>query len=513
MIACTARWTLVLAFLLKGSVGHAQYFQFSQYNFTQQRINPALAASSNYAMAGIIYRNQATQGGFHLNSNFVEASYPLYAGKGYRWAGVGLTLMDDRSGVAGIFNTQEAAVSYAVNVQLAKGQTLSLGVKALHQVRKMDLNGLVTGSQYIPDRGFDETAGNGEALGMVRQRFTTFNTGLHWQQTTKKGEPIAHWGISFFDFNKPDDSFLGTASQLASTLVMSGGFRMYEKDKIGLYPEVLFTRGASTTVINTGFITRYAIQTYSRSPSDHVDIITKYVWGRSAVLGIQLHKEKLSLGLSYDFPLLRSNVANTGAVEIALRIKRLVEPRFRSKRNTARRTPVKPGANRVTASRTRTPSTAAADSLSRARTTEKESLSTRLKHKQDSLNTHALAGDIRHEPLILERATLRFNFEFNSTQLDEEATAYLDDLGQALMDNPELKIKLVGHTDNIGSDKFNLRLSLHRAETIKNYLIAQGVEAGRILTEGKGMREPLNKNVTDEERALNRRVEMTILYQ
>jgi outer membrane protein OmpA-like peptidoglycan-associated protein len=70
----------------------------------------------------------------------------------------------------------------------------------------------------------------------------------------------------------------------------------------------------------------------------------------------------------------------------------------------------------------------------------------------------------------------------------------------------------MGHTDNVGSEKFNERLSLYRANAIKQYLMSKGIESDRIKTDGKGMREPLNGNRTAEEMALNRRVELMILY-
>jgi hypothetical protein len=57
--------------------GVAQYFQFSQYNFTPQRINPAQVASSDYAKLSFDYRNQATDGGFHLTSNYSECILSL----------------------------------------------------------------------------------------------------------------------------------------------------------------------------------------------------------------------------------------------------------------------------------------------------------------------------------------------------------------------------------------------------------------------------------------------------
>ena len=138
-------------------------------------------------------------------------------------------------------------------------------------------------------------------------------------------------------------------------------------------------------------------------------------------------------------------------------------------------------------------------------------MSTRLKQKQDSVRARADVGNIQHEPLVIEKATLDFNFEFNSSAVNQKTARYLDDLAKALTDNPELQIKLVGHTDNIGSEKFNLKLSQHRTQAMKDYLVSKGVDGSRISTEGKGMSEPLNDNSTKTKRALNRRVELTIL--
>src|SRR5687768_18204021 len=113
-------------FVCLGGKSYAQYFQFSQYNFTPQRINPALVASSDYASLSFDYRNQGTDGGFRLSSNSLNVSYPLLKKNGSRWSGVGLSFMDDRSGKAGLFKTQEVGLSYAVNVDIAKFQILSL---------------------------------------------------------------------------------------------------------------------------------------------------------------------------------------------------------------------------------------------------------------------------------------------------------------------------------------------------------------------------------------------------
>ncbi len=69
----------------------------------------------------------------------------------------------------------------------------------------------------------------------------------------------------------------------------------------------------------------------------------------------------------------------------------------------------------------------------------------------------------------------------------------------------------VGHTDSIGSDAYNQKLSVKRADAVKAYLVSKGVEANRVYTEGKGKTQPIADNKTDAGRAKNRRVEIEVV--
>ena len=508
----TKRLLLISILLVATTAASAQYFQYSQYNFTGQRINPAYVAASDYAMADFIYRDQSTGGDFNLKSAMASAAYPLLSRRdGRRWSGLGVSVLDDRSG--GIFSTREASLSYAVNIYLTRLQTLTLGFKGLYQQRKINLDGLYTGSQYVADRGFDVSRFNGENMQFLQNNFFTFSSGLLWQEVDKKGNRIAYWNIAFFDINKPNDSFAGFESELSSTFVVGGGLRLYERDKLSFTPEILLTRGNAKNVFNLGGITGYQLGD-TRNSNTRLDIITKYAVARSGIVGLQFHKENFSVGFSYDFPVVKQNVGNTGAFEIGLEIRRLVDPKLKRKISGRQKTqssvkkspvPAKPIAKA-------TPVKTKKDSVA-AKVKPKPDLKTTLQHKQDSAIAKAEAGNIRHQPLLLEKVILHFNFEFNSSDLDEESKKYLDDLTAALLENNKLTISLTGHTDNVGSAKFNERLSLYRANAIKEYLVDKGVKSERIKTEGKGMTQPLNGNKTAEEMALNRRVELMILYE
>jgi OOP family OmpA-OmpF porin len=102
-------------------------------------------------------------------------------------------------------------------------------------------------------------------------------------------------------------------------------------------------------------------------------------------------------------------------------------------------------------------------------------------------------------------------FDFDKSTLKPAGKAKLDDLvGKVKGINLEVIIA-VGHTDNVGSDVYNQKLAVKRAESVKAYLVSKGIEKNRIYTEGKGEKQPVADNKTTEGRAKNRRVEIEVV--
>ena len=102
-------------------------------------------------------------------------------------------------------------------------------------------------------------------------------------------------------------------------------------------------------------------------------------------------------------------------------------------------------------------------------------------------------------------------FDFDKSVLKPEGKAKLDDLvGKVKGINLEVIIA-VGHTDSVGTDAYNQRLSVRRAESVKAYLVSKGIEKNRVYTEGKGEKQPVADNKTSEGRAKNRRVEIEVV--
>jgi outer membrane protein OmpA-like peptidoglycan-associated protein len=121
--------------------------------------------------------------------------------------------------------------------------------------------------------------------------------------------------------------------------------------------------------------------------------------------------------------------------------------------------------------------------------------------------------DVPLSPLTAGSVISLRNIFFKTASFDllSASNAELEKLGQLLKTNSTLRIELGGHTDNVGSDAANMTLSDQRAKAVRDHLIGQGIDGGRITAKGYGKTKPVATNDTEEGRALNRRTEVTVL--
>jgi outer membrane protein OmpA-like peptidoglycan-associated protein len=137
---------------------------------------------------------------------------------------------------------------------------------------------------------------------------------------------------------------------------------------------------------------------------------------------------------------------------------------------------------------------------------------TRYISRMDSTYKTPATVDLEIKPIELNKS-YRINdiyFDFNKFELTPESMAVLDQLIEFLNENPKIRIQIQGHTDNIGRDADNLKLSENRARSVFDYLVTKGVSKERLTYTGYGKTMPVATNDTDEGRAKNRRTVFVI---
>ena len=118
------------------------------------------------------------------------------------------------------------------------------------------------------------------------------------------------------------------------------------------------------------------------------------------------------------------------------------------------------------------------------------------------------------EPIRVKRFVLKnMFFATDKTTILPSSGPTLQELYEFLRDNPEIRIRIIGHTDNVGKDDYNQRLSEGRAKSVKQEMINRGIDSKRIVTAGRGEKDPIVPNDSPEHRQMNRRVEIVILNE
>jgi len=103
------------------------------------------------------------------------------------------------------------------------------------------------------------------------------------------------------------------------------------------------------------------------------------------------------------------------------------------------------------------------------------------------------------------------NFATDSAKITKGSHKVLDKAVQVLVDYPDVRMEVGGHTDNVGKEEYNKELSQKRAESVKEYLVGKGISADRLTAVGYGMEKPLTSNKTKADKAKNRRTEFTLI--
>lgn len=307
-----------IVYLLFFTAANAQDPQFSQFYAAPLYLNPAFAGSSGLARAGLNYRNQWPS----LNANFVTYSaYFDYYFEDFN-SGVGLLLLSDREGLAGL-QSHSAGLQYAYQLRLTDDLTFRPGFQAAAVMKNIDFNRLVFESQINPVTGIPDQ-GSGE---------TGFNDNVFYVDLSAGGlfySPRFWIGGSVHHLTEPNQSFSNEdIDGLPMKFSFHGGYKI-PVDAAGSAP--VFGRDVSFTP---------TFQYKYQGKFDQLDLglyftyepIVFGFWYRglpfkkleslpnneSAIFLVGISKDNLNIGYSFDYTLSELGIASGGAHEISLR--------------------------------------------------------------------------------------------------------------------------------------------------------------------------------------------------
>ena len=491
----TNRWIAVVGWLLFPGFLSAQEVTFSQYRMAPLSLNPAEVAASPNWRAIAHYRHQQMVGDVGFRSTQFSLVRPLYWGK-RRYAGVGLSVLDDRSAGPGWFRFQRVGLSVAYNVPLKRRQYLSLGLQTRFQSKRITLDDVRTGSQFRPGSGFDPALGSGEAANGWQTSYFSVDAGGQWYAVDRHERTVAYAGLSLFQLNRPRDTFFAPSDPLPVGLNAYGGWPLAAQGRSTVSPELRWQYQAGQHLLNAGIRFAYRLGNYANVPTaPRLEVIPRYTVNRNASLVMQWHQQEYTMGVSYDTDASINASQNPlrSAFELVVAWHPPVQPKEKKRRRRKKKvrqapTTVSRGISRVAA--------------------QPLASDFQLPPVSRSVASSAVVRD-PNGSLAVRSLTLAVEFGFNRAALTSVAEEALRDIVGFLQQHPDVGVTLTGHADGVGTPAANEQISWQRARVVRHHLLSEGISDQRIKTMGRGNQEPLYPNTSEALRAKNRRVDIS----
>ena len=481
----------------------AQGTYFSQNGLTPLLYNPALPALKDEAAVMLNYRNQQTNSQLAIHTLSLNGMLPLYnKDKSRRWGGIGLGVLSDKAEDIGSLVNQQLNASFAYTLSLAGPLRLALGSQLAYSQQRLGFGTITTGSQWVNNQGYDPAAGTGENFANEKQQFWSAGAGLMLYRQQADGEISYQLGASAYHLNQPRISFLDQQRKQAINYRAHAGLNIPAGAKFAVLPELQWQEQAGQQLWGLGTALRYKIK--NENPFDPIangalDFFARTNLNAALVFGLQLHQPGYIIGFSYDwgFGSSRFNKPTYHALEFAIAIRKSIgrkkEPKILQGNSIGE-------VREFFIEEEKKEEVAQAETPAAGANPDNTGSATAAPATSETYVGEGVAMELKKD----------FKFGFNEAVLNEEAKEYLNEMAELMHNNPHLKLKVIGHTDDIGTRKANKLVSERRAAAVRTYLLELGIHPDRLSAEGRGDSEPLLANNNEEKRAKNRRVEFIL---
>ncbi|MFO7869420.1 MAG: PorP/SprF family type IX secretion system membrane protein [Bacteroidales bacterium] len=310
---------------------------FSQYYTTPMYVNPAFAADKQNINFSINNRTYTSKQFDNYNLAQVTAIVPFSLDFLYKsssslnhYSGTGISVYQESTGAHNELNSFGALMTFAHSIQLYQQHYLALGLQGGYMRRVLGSE-FDWGSQYSIDFGYDPSIVPSIDLADDFTQFATFGAGLQYfytsssvQEQFKQYGFDAYAGVSFFNVNRPDQSFFeDTETRLPMAMKVNAGIKYNAAKRLTITPTALWVRQNELNQINTGLYANIVTGDAKTVTKKNVIIIvgTWYRFGDSFIttLGCALYDFKLALSYDFNASNFEYNNKGRGAAEISLK--------------------------------------------------------------------------------------------------------------------------------------------------------------------------------------------------
>lgn len=433
--------------------------QTNLYQYNNYSLNPAYAGFSGCTEINFSHLNQWVNIDGAPVTNYFNANTRL--GKAF---GIGADVMIDKIGMSNHFSS---TLGLSYGIRIAKEHQIRAGLGAgFYQLRFDPTTAIALQSgDVIVDGGAQTSNALNTEFGVL-YAFRGLQFSVSSQQVLETRSKLNYPGLEGYTLKRHYKAYLSYDLPVSKMVTLKPSF-LYK----GIPGENQFDFNLDANY-NDMFFGGVGFRT-------EVGII-----GRA---GINIRK-LVSIAYAYEVPMMNIAGHSAGSHEILLGIKLCKSP----KKNVDDIAAIEPIHDTVTVVET--------------------VIDTMVVEKLDTVYLEKEGQTVTNEEVkrAMKTAAETLEFEFDKAIIRESSYEDLDALSNLLLVRSDLKVKLEGHTDNQGTEEYNMKLSRSRVEAIKRYLIMNGVEGSRIQTAHYGESKPIASNDTEEGRAKNRRVVIEI---
>lgn len=480
---------------LCSQAGYAQFVPYSQYYNAPLLTNPSQAGVSDYTQFTLHYRRSRISNYEIPSLSFVR---PFYRSSGLRSGAMGVNVISQKAGPGGAYKVMGATATFVYNVYLSKTQYISAGLQGGILSKKLDPSGLTTDSQY--NLGvFDPSLSNGENIPFASEVRPVINSGFSWTMEDNEGEQRATLGVAFSNMNQPSfDILSGDAEKLGYTV--TGEMRVYQRGSVSIHATFRYIKAISS-MANIGTQLRIELP----ASNSNIALGGWYKTTKAMTAALQYTSERYVLAASADLSLGTDNQVNIqNAIELSWG--------WRLKRKT--RTKPSPSSTESTPEISRPqPVTELLHEVEKAEPEKEMPQQTEIQQEvtvEDNTVTVPVEEVITQE----EHEILQTNIAFalGSSDLAPASVVFIETrLVPLLKNHPGFTLHITGHSCTTGDKAINERISLARAQAIREILIGYGVPENQIVATGMDFQKPIASNDTEEGRQKNRRVEFELV--